>query len=42
MSERERRGPRDSDPAGAVRNRLRFATEKDRSGGDESLNVTTG
>ena len=42
MSERERRGPRDSDPAGEVRNRLRLATAKDRSGGDESMRVMAG
>ena len=42
MSERKRRGPRDSDAAGAVRSRLHYATAKDRSGGDDSLHVTTG
>ncbi len=42
MSERDRRGPCDSGPAGAVGNRLRLASPKDRSGGDESLRVTTG
>jgi hypothetical protein len=42
MSERNRRGPCDSGPADAVGNRLRLASPKDRSGGDESLRVMAG